>query len=290
MALDSIGGIALIGEPGSGKSAIAAELAELLEWEELSFAGQLKSDVAMMLAHQAFSFDIDSRYSEWFCHLEAMAAPATKDKYRPLLQAYGSYRRAEHEDYWLERALRAMSPNSKYVIDDCRYMNEYEALRARNFQFVYLQPGPTTRGMTDEQAAHESEQDWRKFMVVIDLTYEAGPKHQAERIIHMLQNRVSSTFADDLAPFKKQTREGAKALAPKDVLCPPCGVPMEECEQGAQDCLIARNCDCDGCVDGEDVAVDSAARGRSVYFLFPSGSVISYSEYGDDETVVAVPI
>lgn len=188
--LDSIGGIALIGEPGSGKSSIAAELAGLLEWDQLSFAGPLKSDMAMMLARKETANQrcpVDY-LTLWGAYLDNMNDPATKDKYRPLLQAYGAYCRAENKDYWLDRTLNAMNADGHYVIDDCRYMNEYDALRARNFQFVYLRPGPTTRSLPIDQAAHESEQDWRSFGVIIDLTYEPGPKHQAERIIHLLQH------------------------------------------------------------------------------------------------------
>ena len=185
---DYVGGVAFIGQPGSGKSSISEELRKILKWDRLSFAAQLRNEVAYALNLR----DGRSGLTAWADHMDQMADPAAKDKYRPLLQAYGSFRRAEDPDYWVNKALADMEEGVRYVIDDCRYRNEYEALRARGFKFVHLMPGPTTRPLTLEQAAHESERDWPYFLIDIDLTYEAGPRHQAERIVDMLRNEHPS--------------------------------------------------------------------------------------------------
>ena len=199
---DYVGGVAFIGQPGSGKSSISEELRKILKWDRLSFAAQLRNEVAYALNLR----DGRSGLTAWADHMDQMVDPATKDKYRPLLQAYGSFRRAEDPDYWVNKALADMEEGVRYVIDDCRYRNEYEALRARGFKFVHLMPGPTTRPLTLEQAAHESERDWPYFLIDIDLTYEAGPRHQAERIAAMLRNEHPSLRDDEV-----------------DTTCPACG-------------------------------------------------------------------
>lgn len=185
MSTEYIGGIALIGDPGSGKTAIGIELAGALDWWRTSFANALKREVADGLSHHGNG--LPQIVASTSLHLIRMADPLTKDAYRPLLQTWGSFRRAADSFYWVDKALQGMDTTSAYVIDDCRYFNEYEALRARGFKFIYLQRGPTTRALPAEQAAHESEQDWHRFKTDIVLTYEPGPKHQAERIIRMLK-------------------------------------------------------------------------------------------------------
>ena len=173
---DDIRGIVFIGEPGSGKSSISEELMKMLDWDRLSFAASLKSQVAAGLSC-IVSDDVG-----WAKHLDNMADPVTKDSYRPLLQAWGSFRRLEDYNYWVKRVELEMVDGEHYVIDDCRYFNEYEFLLSEGFKFVKLLPGETTRRLTGEQAEHESERDWPNFGIDLFLTYELGPRHQAERV------------------------------------------------------------------------------------------------------------
>ena len=166
-------GIALVGQPGSGKSSIADALVRLVGGERLSFAGALKDEVAEALGYAGMLYDF---------HRARMNDPATKDEYRSVLQAWGSFRRAQDEDYWVRIVTAGIKPDQFYVVDDCRYFNEEATLRRYGFKFVLLEPGETTRPLTGEQAEHASEKDWPEFKVDLLLGYERGPEAQAERI------------------------------------------------------------------------------------------------------------
>lgn len=166
-------GIALVGEPGSGKSSIADALVALVGGERLSFAGALKDEVANALG-----------WTDTFknLHRERMDIPDVKDAYRPLLQAWGSFRRAEDPEYWLRIVTAGIKPGQFYAIDDCRYNNEHNALMRYDFRFVRLESGETTRPLNDEQRSHASEKDWPRFFCDLILPYERGPEIQARRI------------------------------------------------------------------------------------------------------------
>ena len=182
-------GIALLGQPGSGKSSVGAELVKLVGGERLSFAGALKDELAKMLGWTSGAFTAAGVQGMVRYHRVAQDAVTSKDDYRPMLQALGSFRRAEDEDYWVKQALAGIKPDQFYVVDDCRYWNEYHALKNRNFAFLLLKPGPTTRPLTGEQAEHASERDWPRFPVDGRFEYVEGPAEMA-RIIAMALRMV----------------------------------------------------------------------------------------------------
>ena len=153
--------------------------------KRLSFAAALKEDLARMLAFMEGTpgDDLSSRYDEWVAYYRNQQRyPATKDAYRPLQQALGAFRRAQDEDYWVKRAMTGVNNRDFYVVDDCRYQNEYDALRNRHFAFLLLKPGPTTRPLTGAQAEHESERDWPHFPTDGQFEFVEGPAEMA-RII-----------------------------------------------------------------------------------------------------------
>ena len=178
-------GVALLGEPGSGKTTIGNALLELEGGMRLSFAGALKNELANGLAFvEDYGFDRQA----FRRHRAAMDDPATKDTYRSILQWWGSLRRAEYEDHWAHKVLDQMVYGGFYVVDDCRYWNEYRMLSDAGFAFVSLGPGETTRRLTGEQAAHPSEQDWPSFPPNLVLPYQRGPAAQAARISEWLHS------------------------------------------------------------------------------------------------------
>lgn len=171
--------IALLGEPGTGKTSVGRELAAIIGAERLSFSETLKQDLSRMLA-------LDSPgYKHYY--YSKMTDPPTKDHFRPLQQALGAFRRLEDENYWVRRAILSMRPDKPYVSDDCRYWNEYHALKNHGFVFVRLLPGPTTRPLTGEQAAHESERDWPHFPVDAKVEFIEGPDRMANHIATVLR-------------------------------------------------------------------------------------------------------
>ena len=175
-------GLVLCGEPGSGKTTIAQEWADLHDGVLLSFAGRLKEELARGLS---FFDNIESHG-----HITRMRDPETKDAYRPMLQALGSFRRAQDTRHWVVALARTMGPwlrkGTPIVVDDCRYTNESLWLRSLGFKFVRLNAGETTRPLTSGQATHESERDWPHFEFDLHLSYEPGPANQAVRITDLL--------------------------------------------------------------------------------------------------------
>ena len=175
-------GIALIGQPGSGKTTVGAELVKLVRGTRLSFAAALKDELADMLGWKSDTYTAEGARGMVRYHRVQMDSVGSKDAYRPLQQAYGAFRRAEDEDYWVRRALAGLRDDQFYVVDDCRYWNEYHALRNRGFAFLLLKPGPTTRPLTGAQAVHESERDWPQFPTDGKFEFVEGPAEMA-RII-----------------------------------------------------------------------------------------------------------
>lgn len=175
-----IRGVAILGAAGSGKSTLASKLVAELpavtdrRWERLSFAGPLKDELACMMAKT------DWVSSKARVYRNAMDDPATKERYRPLQQAVGQFfRDSVDKDFWVKRLLGQMRPyaNRSYIVDDCRYPNEYEALKERGFLFVRL---PDEGRDIGDAAMHESEQYWRSFEA-IDL-----PSRDPEDVIRLV--------------------------------------------------------------------------------------------------------
>jgi len=177
-------GVVLVGEPGSGKSSIGAEITRLTGWPRASFAAPLKDEVATLLSRTepaAFWTRVRSAVRA------EMDDPATKDKYRAILQWYGTdWRRAADEDYWVRKMGNVLRGAPGHVIDDCRFTNERDMLEARGFAFVWLEAGATTRPLEGAQASHASEQDWPTWQVDLTLSYEEGVTKQALRITEAL--------------------------------------------------------------------------------------------------------
>lgn len=153
--------VAFCGEPGSGKTALSE-----LVGTRLSFAQAVKLELAEVLV-TVIGLDVRDI-------IDAMNDPMYKDRYRHLLQVWGSYRRAQDPDYWVEKLRRRLNENMDgpdRAVDDCRYPNEYEMLQTFGFKFVRLQSGETTRHLMGEEAAHESEQYWPEFAFDLELPY-----------------------------------------------------------------------------------------------------------------------
>lgn len=174
--------IALIGDFGSGKTTIAQAWCDIVGGVKLSFAEALKWEVAYTLAHA----DDDMSLVDYY--YDQMLSPITKDKYRTLLQWWGTeYRRAQDPEYWLKKMQGSLliAKDKPIAIDDCRFDNELKLLRSEGFRIIRLESGATVRPQTNEQQGHASEQDWKHWSVDTVLPFELGPEVQAQKLVDM---------------------------------------------------------------------------------------------------------
>lgn len=110
--------IGLTGRAGAGKTYVAESLA-------------IATDHAYMPA----SFAMTLRYEiedELERSLDVLFRKPTKESVRRLLQWWGTdYRRAQDENYWVNKAFEYYDDDQDLVFDDVRFPNEAEAIRER---------------------------------------------------------------------------------------------------------------------------------------------------------------
>lgn len=141
--------VAFTGLAGAGKSTAAAHLVKSRGFERVRFAGPLK---AMMAALGCTAAEIDGDRKEVPCDLLGGKTP------RWAMQTIGTEwgRNLIDANLWI-RAWRAavdrLPAGTPVVVDDCRFPNEAEAIRAAGGIIVRIErPGAGTA------SAHESEQ------------------------------------------------------------------------------------------------------------------------------------
>ena len=129
--------IPIAGFARSGKDTLADAIFDHLEETEpsfsvitLKFADALKTDMEKAMAAVGVKVDAFTEDS------------AEKAKLRPMLVAYGEYRRSLDPDVWVKKVLKEIgvwvnetlseteSTGSVILIPDLRYLNEYEKLKA----------------------------------------------------------------------------------------------------------------------------------------------------------------
>lgn len=133
--------IALLGRAGSGKSTTAQYIQDKLDATRISFAGPLKGLAKHLMGftdEQVYGSEkevIDSRVRGLLSGIDLAGHEFVRDAYTPrvFLQRLGNgAREFIHNRVWIEAAIdKAVNgTNQIYVIDDCRYVNEAEAIHA----------------------------------------------------------------------------------------------------------------------------------------------------------------
>lgn len=164
-----VAGIAFCGPIGSGKTTMAHALRTLYPETAkcASFADALRNEAAIALR----AITPGDTHEEF---IDAFKDPNTKSRYRPFLQWLGTeYRRTEDPHYWVRQLAYTINSQSRFtwLVDDCRFMNEYEELRLRGFVFVRLANRPVYDEVIPE-TPHASERDWSQFTFDFGLDWE----------------------------------------------------------------------------------------------------------------------
>jgi len=174
--------VAFIGPLQGGKTTMAKFLAERYAYRRVSFADALREEVAAACAKEPGEDQI---------FLREMVTIGRKDFWRPILQWWGTELRRERfsYDYWIDRMAEKLDlhPDQRFVIDDCRFPNEYDMLLDRGFVIVRVLPnaGPTVALAKAE--SHVSESFWRDMNADIDLPWMDRPEERQLLLVEKLE-------------------------------------------------------------------------------------------------------
>ena len=191
--------IAFIGAAGSGKTTHAKLMQKKYKGDVLSFATPLKKVCSMIFGSQ---MEDDPAFA------------------RRALQVIGTDAvRSLNPNAWIDRLMEKISVTRNCFIDDCRFPNEYYALRRLNFTFVRLDAAPENLmrrrpTLTKEQATHESEQ--HQLFFTADVTVRSDPDIAVYRMRQVLEAEGTPmlspsalyTLADDIDEDIQDTHEG----------------------------------------------------------------------------------
>lgn len=171
--------LGLSGKAGHGKDTVATELCRLYgEYGMVrrAFADALKEDVYDLLVTGKVSYGMRFHSGAWekevpdygISKVQFINSIKHHPEVRALLQAYGVAQRKAQPDYWIQRLFQwaeGQDPVASrlIVVPDCRFINEAEAIRARQGQvYRVVRPGYNNR-LTAEAQAHESETALDKY-------------------------------------------------------------------------------------------------------------------------------
>jgi hypothetical protein len=156
--------LALIGPLGVGKTTVANILVEHRGYTRIPFARAVKQDCADMLNFIVQQHKVQSGWNTYPSRITVDTIEQFKtDVFGPLLQWYGTdfWRNFMDEpEHWIARwSQDVRNVNRPVVVDDCRFLNEAEALSALDFSIVRLfRPSALSRDARSTQHASETEQ------------------------------------------------------------------------------------------------------------------------------------
>lgn len=147
--------ILMVGRIGSGKTTLADELVANQQYVKLSFAADLKKAAAI-----TGGFDVELAYSREGKETRVPMSP--QYTVGQFLQLYGTeVCRALDPDIWPNHMVNCIkcSSASKFIIDDCRFLNEanvlHQAFKKTAICFLTRETPPELAGSRDP--SHSSE-------------------------------------------------------------------------------------------------------------------------------------
>lgn len=167
--------IAISGKIGSGKDltgSIIKHLQPYNNWEIKKFAGKLKEVCSIILNFPVEYFEVpDFKQrelgSEWdYTNKEFILDYKKAMTVRDLLQLLGTnaFRDQVHPNIWVNALFSSYTDNSNWIITDCRFKNEAEAIKKRGGIIVRIERGDGSYG---QEHSSESELDGWEFDYVI---------------------------------------------------------------------------------------------------------------------------
>ena len=151
--------IAFVGPKSAGKTTSASLVSDVVGGAKiLSFATPLKLEV-YNLFQDIFDYFV-YRQPAKSDEEKVQRVNNLKEQFlRKALQDVGTYRRNEDRNYWINQmAMKLKLCEGNVIVDDCRYINEAELLKAQGFTLIKIQP-PV--GNIDGNGSHSSEQEWQ---------------------------------------------------------------------------------------------------------------------------------
>ena len=146
--------IAINGKKGSGKSTVAKELqTHLPHFEIKSFATPIYEIVSLITQHPI-------QYLK-----ENKSEIILSQSVRYWLQTIGAnLRNTIHPDIWVHSLMNQYIPTLNWIIDDCRYTNEIEAISDVNHILIKV----IERGELDTHESEHNLDNWTHWDAIID--------------------------------------------------------------------------------------------------------------------------
>lgn len=185
--------VAFAGYAQAGKdTAAAALIAE--GWERISFAEPMRDAMAaldpIVSAHAGIT-----RYTDAVAEHGYDEAKGKYTEIRRLMQRLGTEvgRELFGQDFWVERAMAQVKPGGRYVITDCRFPNEAEAVRAAGGLVVRIRR-PGTGPVND----HRSDTGVDDLAVDFEIVND-GTVGELQAMASLVAHRVLRVANRDLA-------------------------------------------------------------------------------------------
>ncbi len=170
--------IILTGAAGSGKDTVANAIYDEFDpvFYEGKFSAAIKDATCDLFGWDRYEIDDNLQYKEAVATWPD-GTPQTRHSHtrRQIMQIFGTdvFRDMFDQDFWVRKLVSEIESSSSedpWVISDCRFLNEFEALQSvfdRTLVIQLRRKGAPTHGHT-----HASEMEW--MQIPADLTIEAA--------------------------------------------------------------------------------------------------------------------
>ncbi len=156
--------IGIIGAIGSGKDTIADFLVAEHRFKKLSFARRVKDAAAAVFGWNRELLEGSTPESrEWREQVDSFWGLSPREA----LQKIGTemFRKHVRDDIWIKCVEKdlAAEPYQRFVITDCRFQNEIDAIKAAGGQLIYVHRGPQPDWVPRAIKAYngsESDRQW----------------------------------------------------------------------------------------------------------------------------------